>query len=534
MHPDTLNRLSNNRGFNPTNPDHDDDAKVFCSLSSYIARRQFFHECKRQEGTTNKYGTGGRFNRFDLRLQPVVGDRALLAPENWLDLHDAAKGANDWTAYQKFIKSSTEAMIEVDVVQPPAMASTDGFLLVRAVHGDDEDPKFIDSSRIHKMGGQLAVIVAAFEDAASISPDLKKPYSVDANLEQILNIPEKYRRLSHFCRIARVVNGGYSRKGSGHKRGIHMEKERRRLEEAGVNVGTVVVTIGDRLCVSHDTIMFRSEIYEVLDHIGYGKKCGQGGCKNPNSMKVPLGDCTASGKGPFQPYTFLSNPDAKATSETAHSNLINQAEAARGTDQHSKERQRLGWNHNIVDNTGAYAKIPDCLPVPTVDCKSIGTTNKDETIVELLSPYPRRTVWACKVHCAIHQKGLVFKAVEQLLVLLATPETRLEYVDQNRTIILCRGKNGLRDYLTIDAQGRVKHCDKTKLVQKEEKKETRLLFELGGLCDGMPEERKRECLEVRSDTHTNPRISPHRLKLCWFVDAQNIPAFRASDKQTPQ
>ena len=123
-----------------------------------------------------------------MRLQPVVGDRALLAPENWLDLHDAAKGANDWTAYQKFIKSSTEAMIEVDVVQPPAMASTDGFLLVRAVHGDDEDPKFIDSSRIHKMGGQLAVIVAAFEDAASISPDLKKPYSVDANLEQILNL----------------------------------------------------------------------------------------------------------------------------------------------------------------------------------------------------------------------------------------------------------------------------------------------------------------------------------------------------------
>lgn len=423
-YPTAIDRLSNGRGFEPIDPDHDVYAKVRCTLSGLIARREFFKNP----------------GKFRLDVTPKVGEPAFLNYSG-LPLQDCKVIGESGDQYQ----------VELPHPLPPLPQRL-----------------CVDKHQVEKIGGQVPLIVVAFEDASDVLQDLARCYSNNGRSQEMQGIAVEHRRRPEFCAVNYFSGGGIGHKNV-HARSRHSEMDRRRLFKDGCLLKKF--TIGD--CTIHSCKMYRIEIFRVLDHIGYLKANGQNGVRNCHSMRLPFIGLEAL-NWDRAVFSYLNCPNLKPRSEESTIKMSIDIEKVRGTKSWSSEAQQMGIKFMKPEMAG---------------CQLHG-----------LEMDLSQNTWAHDEYCRMHSRGIVTHMVINFIVTCSTMLARRAQMGAYKAIRLPRGTQSLRPIQKLDSNGVPKYTKGMKLHQLRHLRMHRLTLLLMPFIESMEPKEKREVRTLTTES----------------------------------
>ena len=423
-----IGRLSNGRGFEPIDPDHDADAKVRCTLSGLIARREFWKNP----------------DKFRLDVTPKVGEPAFLNYGGF-PLQDCKVIGENRDQYT----------VELTNPQSPLPQK-----LSVAKH------------QVQKIGGQVPLIVVAFEDASDVLQDLARCYSNNGRSQEMQGIAAEHRRRPEFCAVNYYSGGGIGHKNV-HARSRHSEMDRRRL----FKFGCVLKKFSIGNCTIHNCRMFRIEIFRVLDHIGFLKANGQNGVRNCHGMRLPFVGLEAL-NWDRAVYSYLNCPTLKPRSEESTIRMSIDIEKVRGTKSWASEAQQTGIKFMKPEMAGSQ--------------------------LHGLEMDLSQNTWAHDEYCRMHSRGIVTHMVIMFIVSCSTMQARRAQMGAYKATRMPRGTQSLRPILKLDSKGVPKYTKGMKLHQLRHLRMHRLTLLLMPFIESMEPKEKRE---VRTLTTKSARLT---------------------------
>jgi len=323
-HSDLLQRIADYYPISRTRlsqPPHDKQARVWCTESGFVARRDFHQHPK----------------NFELDIVPLKREKAY---------------------YQSHPDVEAQLCVVVEAKGPECKL---GMYTVQLIDGQLLNLYNEDRSKVQKIGGVIPVNVIVFDDGAEVYSNLQ--YSNESRTEEIQNIHWKYRRMMMFSSFLGTTSGGGGHPNVREKNAWY-EKQRRRMSAVGSTCqNPLTCQYAGRKVTVHQCSIKRNEYQRTLDH-PVAMKQGTMGLRNIYSMNPFLFGFKAMSSSSRSSYSScLNTKNCTPITERESNDLFATAEKLHGEEGWLGNAQRTGVKCQTVAEAGAPHH--DLEPDPT-------------------------------------------------------------------------------------------------------------------------------------------------------------------------